>query len=107
ASVERTAEMSERGRRDALAILHAGLTAADPATAVRWHVRIDGSTLTAGDRKYDLDRFGNILVLGAGKASAMMAAALEQLLGERITTGWVNVKYGHTAPTSRVRLHEC
>jgi hydroxypyruvate reductase len=36
-----------------------------------------------------------------------MAAALEQVLGKRITGGLVNVKYGHTAKLRRVELNEC
>ncbi len=47
-----------------------------------------------------------IVVIGAGKASAPMAQAVEGHFGERIAGGVVVVKYGYTAPLKRIRLHE-
>ena len=49
---------------------------------------------------------GQIVVVGAGKASGAMAAAAEQVLGERIADGLVVVKDGYRADTRRVRLVE-
>jgi len=49
---------------------------------------------------------GRVVVVGAGKASGAMAAAVEQHWGDRITTGVVAVKDGYLAPTRRVRLVE-
>jgi glycerate 2-kinase len=99
--------MEARLRRDALAIFRAALRAADPAEAVRRHFRRDGETLIAGEKKYDLRAFQEIYVVGAGKASALMAAAVERLIGRRISGGLVNVKYGHGASLRRVAIHEC
>ena len=47
------------------------------------------------DKSYDLNEFKKILLVGAGKATARMALALEQLLGGRIDAGLIIVKYGH------------
>ncbi|HUQ94473.1 MAG TPA: glycerate kinase [Bryobacteraceae bacterium] len=94
-------------RDDALDILRAGLDAADPVKAVHRHFSVNGDDLTAGRRRYRLSRFKKVIVLGAGKASAAMALAVEEVLGERIHTGLVNVKYGHTVPLKRVELKEC
>jgi hydroxypyruvate reductase len=94
-------------RRDALAIFKAALKAADPGEAIRRNVEVSGSELRVGQKRYDLERYGRILVLGAGKASARMAEALEKLLGRRITQGLINTKYGHTANVHRIELHEC
>jgi len=52
-------------------------------------------------------RFQNIFVIGAGKASARMAAAIEKVPRLRIAGGLLNVKYGHTARLRRVELNEC
>jgi hydroxypyruvate reductase len=82
------------GRSDALRIFHAALRAADPAEAVLRHAHIEGE-------------FRRIFVVGAGKAGASMAQAVEGLLGERITAGLINVKYSHTAPLQRIELNEC
>ena len=39
-----------------------------------------------------------ILVIGAGKASARMAQAMERILGDRITSGVLVTKTGHALP---------
>jgi hydroxypyruvate reductase len=93
--------------RHALDIFKAALKAADPAEAVLRHVRINSGTLIAVRTRYPLSRIKNIYVVGAGKASAAMAKAVERLLGKRITSGLVNVKYGHTASLRRIQLREC
>jgi hydroxypyruvate reductase len=49
---------------------------------------------------------GRLLVVGAGKASGAMAAAVEEVWGDRIGDGLVVVKDGHLAPTQRIRLAE-
>jgi len=94
-------------RRDALRIFRAALRAADAGAAIRRHVRLAGSKLSVDSRAYDLRRFDRIFVIGAGKASAAMALALEKLLGRRITGGLINVKYGHSAPLRRIEVNEC
>ncbi len=93
--------------RDALSIFRKALLASDPVQAVFRHVRIDGSVLVAGSKRYRLDSIRKVHVIGAGKASAAMAQAIEQLLGKRIAGGVVSVKYGHTARLKRVELNEC
>ena len=85
-----------RLRKQALAIFHAALKAADPEQAV---VR----ALRGRDRK----AFRKIWVVGAGKAGASMARAAEKVLGGRIAGGLVNVKDGHTAAVRRIVLNEC
>jgi glycerate 2-kinase len=94
-------------RKHALQIFRAALAAADPREAVLRHLKFDGRTLTAGRRKYSLKKFDRIQVIGAGKASASMARAVERLLGRRISGGWINVKDGHTAHLRRIHQQEC
>jgi len=67
---------------------------------------VEGGRLRIADRAFDLDRLRRLVVVGAGKASARMALALEELLGDRITKGAVSVKYGHGEPLRRVRVFE-
>lgn len=59
-----------------------------------------------GRRRYDLRRYGRIVVVGAGKATASMARAMEQMLGSRLAQGLVIVKYGHRRPTKRIAVQE-
>jgi glycerate 2-kinase len=97
---------SERPRKHALQIFRAALAAADPQEAVLRHLKFDGRTITAGRRKYSIKKFDRIQVIGAGKASAAMARAVERLLGKRIARGWINVKDGHTAHLRRIHQQE-
>lgn len=92
--------------RQALAVLEAALAAADPAQAVRRTLRREGDLLFVEDRPYDLRQFRRILVVGAGKATAPMARAVEDLLADRLTAGTVTVKYGYTAPTALIAVRE-
>jgi hydroxypyruvate reductase len=94
-------------RNQALRIFKAALGASDPVTAIRRHVRVSGNALVAARRRYRLDSFRRVFVIGAGKAGAAMAQAVERLLGNRIAAGWINVKYGHLAKLRRIELHEC
>jgi glycerate 2-kinase len=96
-----------RLRRHALDIFRAALKAADPCDAVLRHLHVKADVLIAGRRRYPLSNLRNIYVVGAGKASAAMARAVERLLGKRIASGAVSVKYGHVAPLKRIRLMEC
>ena len=79
--------MASSLRRQALRILNAAVKAVDPKEAVLRHVTIHGGTLIAGPRRYSLSSFRNIYVVGAGKAGAPMAQAMERLLGRHITQG--------------------
>jgi hydroxypyruvate reductase len=93
-------------RRQIVQVLQAALAAVEPAEAVRRFLRRQGDTLWVHDRPYDLAEIRHIYVVGAGKAGAPMAQAVEEALGERITAGAVNVKYAHVAPTRLVRVRE-
>lgn len=98
----------DRKARKALALdlLQAALAAVDPAAAIRRFVAREGDRLRVGDRLYDLRQYERIFVVGGGKAGAPMAQAIEEILGDRITAGLVNVKYGYTAPTRLIELNQ-
>ncbi|MFQ6037026.1 MAG: glycerate kinase [Candidatus Aminicenantales bacterium] len=87
-------------------IFWAGLRAVDPRSAIPHHVKRQGDRLIVGDRTYSLSRFDRIYALGAGKASAAMAQAVEGLLGDRLTSGLVITKVGHSLPLERVKVLE-
>ena len=95
-----------RLRRDALSIFHSALAAVDPEAAVRQHLRVEAGALAVGDRRYDLNACERILVVGAGKAVAPMAKAIEDLLGDRISAGVLVVKDGHGLPLEKIRIRE-
>jgi glycerate 2-kinase len=79
-------------------VMAAALAAADPEEAVLRHMTREGERLEIAGRLYELDRFRRILVVGAGKAGAPMLKAVIHLLGDRIDSGVIIVKEGHTLP---------
>lgn len=78
-----------------LDIFLAAIRAVDPCLSVARHLHRTGSLLSVGERQVDLDRYRRILVVGAGKATAAMAAAVEHLALAGIERGLVIVKDGH------------
>ena len=95
------------GRKAALAILEAGLQAADPYTNARRLLRIENGRLIVGhpdfeprggpktgEEVFDLAKVGRIFVFGAGKGIQRIAKAIEEALGDHITGGHVIGKYG-------------
>jgi hydroxypyruvate reductase len=82
-------------RATAFGVLHAALRAVDPVQAVQRYVQRSGAALRIGQQSYDLTKIEHIYVVGTGKAGATMASAIEDILGDRLTAGWVNTKYGH------------
>ena len=79
-------------------IFNAAKAAADPYNAVLNAASVEENQLHIAGMKYDLASFERIIVVGAGKATARMALAVESLLGARIAAGLIVVKDGHTAP---------
>ncbi len=78
-----------------LDMFHAALSAVDPFRAVIKAFRVENNLLMVGGGVYNLDVFDRIVVVGAGKASASMASAVEEVLGKKIDQGILVVKYGH------------
>ena len=78
--------------QNAKEIFQAGLRAVAPGPAIRSFCQLDGDIFTVDDQKYDLTRFEKIFVLGAGKAGASMAVAIEKMFVDRITEGLITVK---------------
>lgn len=83
-----------------------GLEAVSACAAVRRAVTKRGPVLIVGGRRYDLRRYDRVVVVGAGKATAPMAAALERILGPRLHSGLIVTKYGHAAPTKKIVVEE-
>ncbi len=76
-------------------IYKAALAAVDPCAAVLKAVSVADGQLRAGGACYRLGDFERIVVVGAGKATARMALAIESLLGNKISAGLIVVKEGH------------
>ena len=96
----------EKMRRHALDIFHHGLNAVKPQAAIEKCCQVTNNMLTIDTKSYDLAAFNHIWVVGAGKAAASMASAMEQLLGEQITGGQITVKYDHLTPLGKIDIME-
>jgi len=88
----------------ALDIFLEALRAADPLEAVHRYLKVKGALLELKEIDYFLDQFRRIWVIGAGKASARMAKAVEESLSERIHSGVVIVKYGYEVRLKKIQV---
>ena len=99
-------EVLQRLRHDACVILDSALRAVDPREAVLNALSLEGDVLSSEGGSVDLNRIKKIIVVGGGKAGGLMVKAVEELLGDRITSGLVNVLKGSedSVKTGRVAL---
>ena len=104
--MQRTSKSLQRMRQHADDIFKAALKAVDPMEAIHRYVKLEQDKLYVGERAFKLSEYDRILVVGAGKAGAPMAKALEDLLGNRIKNGLIVTKEGHGLPLQRIRIQE-
>ncbi len=101
----------EELKTTARTIFAEAVAAVDPFRRLQESVQIEGDHLKVkadegGEKVFDLHAFKRILVIGTGKASASMAQAIENILGERVTQGVITTKYGHGLPLKRIEVNE-
>lgn len=96
----------QKSRQNAIDIFQAGLAAVAPGAAIKKYVQRENEILLVAGSEYDLSQYRQVFVVGAGKAGSSMAAAIEEILGDRITQGIITVKYGHLEELSRVKIQE-
>lgn len=98
-------DQAQRLRDHARSIFGAGLEAVDPGHCVERALlhpnAADMETMLAKAAAH-----GRIFVVGGGKASALMARAIEARFGNRVAGGAVVVKYGHGVPLNGIRVIE-
>jgi glycerate 2-kinase len=78
----------------------------DPEQLIKNKVSVRGSTLFVEKEAYDLKNYEHIHVVGGGKACAPMAKAMEEILGDRLDSGIVIVKYNHGLPLKKIKTIE-
>ncbi|GAA0546874.1 DUF4147 domain-containing protein [Halorubrum ejinorense] len=91
---DREQHATDPARELALDCVVAGIEAAHPTAVVADALSLDRDRLTASDvnggtTTRDLDRYDRAVVVGAGNAAGHFAAALEEVLGDRIDGGAV------------------
>lgn len=93
-------------RQIAEQIFLAGVDSVLPDKLISGNMSLKGNLLHIGHLKISLEKTENIYVIGAGKASAVMASEVEKILGDRITEGHIIVKYGHASEIKSIRVTE-
>jgi len=99
-------EKLKQMRKHARQIFQAGLQAVDPVEAIARHVALEDHILHIGDKDFNLKDYDKVLVVGAGKAVASMAKAVEDRLGNRISAGVIVVKDEHGLPLKKIKVCE-
>ncbi len=87
---------------NAIEIFKAAVAAVHPEKLVPAHLFIQNDSLHIFDQEILLQKLPDIYVIGAGKASAAMAKAVENILGDLITGGLIIAKNDHSLPLNKI-----
>ena len=87
-------------------ILLSAIEAVKPDQLIRQKIGLKNDILKIEDQQFKLNEYNRIYIIGAGKASAVMAREMENMLGERIFYGVISVKYGHSRACRKLRILE-
>ena len=104
--MEPSSVRDESMRATIMAIGRAAIAAVDPAAAVHETVSLASDGIRIGPLHVPDADARRVIVLGAGKASPRMAAALADILGERVQGGLVVTKDGYASPAGQVEIVE-
>jgi len=87
-------------------IFNAAVQSVLPGKMISDQVSVSDSTLVITGIQFSLNDIDCIYIIGAGKASALMAKEIESILGKHITEGHVVVKYGHSCELKYIKVTE-
>jgi glycerate 2-kinase len=87
-------------------IFLAGVESVRPDTLVSNCMHCKHDWVYFNDLQVSLERIENIYVIGAGKACALMAVRVEEILGNRITGGHIVVRYGYSKRMKYISVSE-
>lgn len=88
-------------------IFTSSVKAADPYEGVMKYVTLEDDAVVIDGIAYPFELYDNLYIVGGGKASARMGQAIEHIIGQRITNGWINTKDGHAVSLKKITVHEC
>ncbi len=96
---------------EAQSIFQAGVKRVNPYRAIMEYIQVEGSRMHLGQKdrlrvRLELSEYNRIMLVGGGKATAPMARAMEDILGDRIDEGIINVKYGFTEKLDHTEIIE-
>ncbi len=82
------------------------VNAVEPKHLMKSKIKVENDQLQVEGYTFDLKNFKHIYVVGGGKAGGKMAQAIEEILGNHITAGIVNIPYGTRQRTQWIELNE-
>jgi len=98
-------------RNESISFFKEGLKSINPVELIHSHLALRNNILTCSNirgvtKEYDLGKFKKVFIIGAGKATAKMAKAVEEILYDRISSGLIVTKYGFTTNLKKIILVE-
>ncbi len=107
-TVKNRADILDHGnlelRAKVLDIIEASINSVIPENLIKKYVSLFDGTIKIGTMT--MRNVKRVIVIGAGKATYNMAYALEQILGNRIDKGAINVPYGDYARLSKIDIFQ-
>ena len=102
----------EKIQESLIKIFYSAVNSVNPDKLIKNCLKLENDRLTISAQNntqkkiitLNLRDFKNIFVIGAGKASGNMAKALENILGDRITSGIISVKHEHNIKLKNIEL---
>lgn len=91
-------------RQHAFQIFASAVAAVQPEILLQQYIYVNKDCIVINGQAFSSSK--KIYVTGAGKAAAAMAAAIEKILGNKITAGIVTTKYGHSLSLSHIKIIE-
>lgn len=91
-------------REDAIEIFKTAVAAVQPAQLMSSQLVLTSDALQIGGQSIPRASFDKIYIIGAGKAAAAMALETEKILDGHIRDGLVVTKYGHSLPTTIIKI---
>ena len=76
-------------RKNSLDIIETGINHVLPKNIMKKQIKLKNNILEIKNKKYNLNKFKNIYVIGFGKSSSLMAQELEKILKNKIKEGIV------------------
>lgn len=93
-------------KTDIKQIFLSGIESVLPDKLIKSQVRLSDNILSIQNYSFYLPDFENIFVIGAGKATALMAKEIESILGNYISAGHIVVKYQHKCALNIIEITE-
>jgi len=87
-------------------IFRSGVSRVIPENLIQDELKPEKEILFIGSVQINLDSINKLYIIGAGKASAQMASGIERMLGKRIDSGHIVVKYGHSCSLDKIKITE-